>query len=188
MKVGFLLDSIDDGTVVLPEFQRGYVWSRDQVKGLMQSLYQRFPVGGLLIWNTRADVTELRGSSALGSEIVKLLLDGQQRVTSLYGVMRGRPPRFFEDEERAASFSGIYFHLERQTFEFYAKTRMAVDPLWISVTDLMLEGPEKVTTRLSEIEGITAPLLVRYVNRAQRLHGIRDIEVHDENLSGDEMT
>ena len=59
MKISFLLDSIDDGTVVLPEFQRGYVWTRDQVKGLFQSLYKRFPVGGLLIWNTRADVTEL---------------------------------------------------------------------------------------------------------------------------------
>lgn len=87
MKIGFLLDSIDHGTVVLPEFQRGYVWSRDQVKGLIQSLYQRFPVGALLIWNTRADVTELRGSSASGSDNVKLLLDGQQRVTSLYGVV-----------------------------------------------------------------------------------------------------
>lgn len=188
MKIGFLLDSIDDGTVVLPEFQRGYVWSRDQVKGLVQSLYQRFPVGGLLIWNTRADVTELRGSTASGSEIVKLLLDGQQRVTSLYGVMRGKPPQFFEDEERAKSFTGLYFHLGRETFEFYAKTKMTDDPLWISVTDLMIEGPEGMTTRLSEIDGLTAPDLVRYVNRAQRLHGIRDVELHDENLSGEEMT
>src|SRR5689334_10419687 len=106
MKISYILDSVDSGTVVLPEFQRGYVWSRDQVKGLIQSLYQHFPVGGLLIWNTKADTTDLRGGQASPSDTVKLLLDGQQRVTSLYGVMRGKPPQFFEDPEREKAFSG----------------------------------------------------------------------------------
>ena len=188
MSIGFLLDSIDHGTVVLPEFQRGYVWSSNQVKGLIQSLYQRFPVGGLLIWNTRADVTEIRGSTPPGSDNVKLLLDGQQRVTSLYGVIRGKPPQFFEDPEKAKAFSGLFFHLKRETFEFYAKTKMRDDPLWISVTELMLEGPEEITTRLSQIDGIEATDLVRFVNRAQRLYGIRDIDLHDENISGEDMT
>ena len=154
MKIGFLLDSVDHGTVVLPEFQRGYVWSRDQVKGLVQSLYQRFPVGGLLIWNTRADTTDLRGADGLGSDNVKLLLDGQQRVTSLYGVMRGKPPQFFEDPEREKSFTGLYFHLDRETFEFYRPNTMAGDPLWISVTDLMLDrAPRTSPQAIGEIGG-----------------------------------
>lgn len=188
MKIGFILDSVDNGTIVLPEFQRGYVWTRDQVKGLVQSLYQRFPVGGLLIWNTKAETTDLRGSEVEGSTTVKLLLDGQQRVTSLYGVMRGKPPQFFEDPERQKSFTGLHFHLDREAFEFYKPSTMSDDRRWINVTELMASGPEKFTESLSEIDGMTMAQLSTYVNRVQKLYGIREVELYDENISGDDMT
>ncbi|MBC7324292.1 MAG: DUF262 domain-containing protein, partial [Moorella sp. (in: Bacteria)] len=45
MKIATILDQIDLGSMALPEFQRGYVWNRDQVRGLMQSLYRRYPIG-----------------------------------------------------------------------------------------------------------------------------------------------
>lgn len=187
MKISFILDSVDHGTVVLPEFQRGYVWTRDQVKGLIQSLYRGYPVGGLLIWNTPADTINLRGAEAgaAGAGALKLLLDGQQRITSLYGVLRGKPPLFFEDPSRAKAFTGLHFHLGSEIFEFYRPSTMSVDPLWISVTKLMQEGPEQVMSGLADLE---APILFAYVNRLQRLHGIRDVELHDENLSGTDMT
>ena len=53
MKVSTILDFIDSDQIALPEFQRGYVWNRDQVRSLMQSLYRRYPVGSLLVWTTR---------------------------------------------------------------------------------------------------------------------------------------
>ncbi len=188
MKIKYLLESIDHGTVVLPEFQRGYVWSRNQVKSLFQSLYQRFPVGSLLTWSTRADETELRGSSVSGSDNVKLLLDGQQRVTSLYGVLRGKPPQFFEDAERAKAFTGLYFNLESETFEFHAKTKMAANPLWVSVTNLMTNGPESVTEKLADDESISKKDYNRYVSCAHWLYGIREIELHNEDISGNDKT
>jgi len=88
-RLSTLLDEIDSGVVLLPEFQRGYVWNRDQVRGLMRSPYRAHPVGGLLVWETSSeeDIT-VRGAAA-GSGTRQLLLDGQQRVTSLYGVIRG---------------------------------------------------------------------------------------------------
>lgn len=49
MKIQTILDQIDLGSMALPEFQRGYVWNRDQVKSLMQSLYKQHPVGSLLV-------------------------------------------------------------------------------------------------------------------------------------------
>ena len=49
MKVETILDQIDIGSMALPEFQRGYVWNRDQVRGLMYSLYRKHPVGSLLV-------------------------------------------------------------------------------------------------------------------------------------------
>lgn len=60
MKVATILQHIDDGYMALPEFQRGYVWNRDQVKGLMESLYRRHPIGGLLDWVTKAEGTQSR--------------------------------------------------------------------------------------------------------------------------------
>ena len=50
MKISTLLDQIEIGQIALPEFQRGYVWNRDQVRGLVRSLYKRYPVGSLLAW------------------------------------------------------------------------------------------------------------------------------------------
>jgi len=51
-----ILDHIDSGHMALPEFQRGYVWNRDQVRGLFDSLYKRHPVGCLLELACRAYV------------------------------------------------------------------------------------------------------------------------------------
>ena len=89
-----LLSQIDSGSMLLPEFQRGYVWNRDQVRGLLRSLYLGYPVGGLLVWETETTAEDVRGTDeAVGNRT--LLLDGQQRLTTLYGVVRGRPPKVF---------------------------------------------------------------------------------------------
>jgi uncharacterized protein with ParB-like and HNH nuclease domain len=96
MKISVILDFIDNGLLALPEFQRGYVWNREQVRGLFDSLYRRHPIGGLLVWATESQTASHRGDSPLATGVVKLLLDGQQRMTSLYGVVRGNPPKFFD--------------------------------------------------------------------------------------------
>ncbi len=138
MRVATILDSIDAGSMALPEFQRGYVWNRDQVRGLMQSLYRKYPVGGLLVWQTAADGATTRGAGELAPGVVKLLLDGQQRVTSLYGIIRGRPPRFFDGNAQA--FTNLYFHLDEEVFEFLAPLKMQGDPRWIDVSGLFRTG------------------------------------------------
>ncbi len=72
MKISTILDHIDNGHMALPEFQRGYVWNRDQVRGLFDSLYRRHPVGGLLVWATESKTAEHRGDGPLAAGIVKL--------------------------------------------------------------------------------------------------------------------
>ena len=109
-KLAAILDQIDSGSVLLPEFQRGYVWNRDQVRGLMRSLYLGYPVGGLLTWETQADGSLVRGEATATPALRVLILDGQQRITSLYGITRGRPPAFFQGDEKA--FSGLRFNVE----------------------------------------------------------------------------
>ena len=102
MKITDILNYIDNGHMALPEFQRGYVWGGDQVRGLFGSLYRRHPVGGLLVWATQSEGARYRGDQQLAPGVVKLLLDGQQRMTSLYGVIRGKPPKFHQAHTRAA--------------------------------------------------------------------------------------
>jgi hypothetical protein len=92
MKIHTILSQSDLGSMALPEFQRGYVWNRDQVRDLVLSLYRKHPVGSLLTWATRAEDADTRGDGAIAPPgVVKLLLDGQQRITSLYGIIREEP-------------------------------------------------------------------------------------------------
>ncbi len=138
-KLATILGQIDSGTVLLPEFQRGYVWNRDQVRGLMRSLYRGYTVGALLVWETVTDNTAVRGDVLAGSGVRLLLLDGQQRITSLYGIIRGEPPAFFDGDPSA--FTGLRFNVETETFEFYAPAKMREDPRWVDVSAMFVDGP-----------------------------------------------
>lgn len=184
MKISTVLDHIDSGHMALPEFQRGYVWNRDQVRGLFDSLYRRHPVGGLLVWATESKTATHRGDGPLAAGVVKLLLDGQQRMTSLYGVVRGKPPKFFDGNAQA--FTGLRFHLEGESFEFYQPVKMKDDPLWIDVTELMQQGTAGLgafVTRLSAQPAL-APKVGDYVARLSRLLGITDVDLHIEEVTG----
>ena len=184
MKISTILDHIDSGHMALPEFQRGYVWNRDQVRGLFDSLYRRHPVGGLLVWATDSNTATHRGDSVLAAGVVKLLLDGQQRMTTLYGVVRGKPPKFFDGNAQA--FTGLQFHLDTETFEFYQPLKMKDDPLWIDVTQLMQKGNDGLGEFVTHLS--TQPDLVakvgEYVGKLSRLLGITEIDLHIEEVTG----
>ena len=187
-KVSTILDLIDMGSVALPEFQRGYVWNRDQVRGLMHSLYRGYPVGSLLVWETPTGMAPARGDQSLQPGVVKLLLDGQQRMTTLYGIVRGKPPAFFDGNVQA--FSGLYFHLEREEFEFYAPIKMSGELLWIDVSSLMQKGNAglgAIIARLNANQAI-APQLGEYTGRLNRLLAIREMELHVETVTGADKT
>lgn len=184
MKISTILDHIDNGHMALPEFQRGYVWNRDQVRGLFDSLYRRHPVGGLLVWATESKSAVHRGDGPLAAGVVKLLLDGQQRMTSLYGVVRGKPPRFFDGNARA--FTGLRFHLEVETFEFYQPVKMKDDPLWIDVTEVMKKGSAGLGEFVTSItsQPALAPRVGDFVARLSQILAITEIDLHVEEVTG----
>src|ERR1022692_398736 len=89
-----LIEEVVGGRVRVPAFQRGFVWDADLVAYLMDSLYKGYPVGSVLLWRTR---TPLRVERALGpfplpegapDYPVDYVLDGQQRITSVFGVFQ----------------------------------------------------------------------------------------------------
>lgn len=181
MKIATILDHVDSGDIALPQFQRGYVWNRDQVRGLFMSLYNRYPVGGLLVWNTEAETADRREGSPPVAGMVNLLLDGQQRVTSIYGVVRGKPPAFFEGNQRA--FAGLQFHLKSETFEFYQPTRMSTDPKWIDVSTLMQEGIAPFIDDLKSDSEFST-----HVEKLAQLESINQTEFPIEAITGRDKT
>lgn len=188
MKISTILDYIDSGHMALPEFQRGYVWNRDQVKGLFDSLYRRHPVGSLLVWATESQTAVHRGDATLAAGTVKLLLDGQQRITSLYGVVRGDAPKFFDGNKQA--FAGLYFHLDTEVFSFYMPLKMKGDPLWVDVTELMKMGSAGVgnyVKNLTENPEYSAKV-GDYISRLSQIVSILDIDLHIEEVTGKEKT
>lgn len=186
MKISTILDQIDIGSMALPEFQRGYVWNREQVRKLMGSLYRKHPVGSLLVWVTKTEDADARGDGQLAVGSVELILDGQQRITTLYGIMRGCKPRFFDGDSKA--FEGLYFSLEDEAFEFYAPLKMKDNPTWINVTDLMLNGPGEITRKIARHPDLNTDQSDAYLARISALDAIKEITFHIDRVTGEDKT
>lgn len=89
-----LVGMIERGELRLPEMQRRYVWRAPRVRDLIDSLYRGYPSGSILVWETdeeqpSRDLAVTQQSSPFTGH--KLLLDGQQRLTSLSAILRGEP-------------------------------------------------------------------------------------------------
>jgi uncharacterized protein with ParB-like and HNH nuclease domain len=89
--LGFLMDAIQLGTIGLPEIQRPFVWKNAKVRNLFDSMYQGFPVGYLLLWENGAEDSRAIGVDGKQKVPQQLIVDGQQRLTSLYAVIKSVP-------------------------------------------------------------------------------------------------
>ena len=187
MNIQTIISQIDIGSYALPEFQRGYVWNREQVRKMMNSLYNDYPIGGLLVWVTTTDIEITRGDGHLTPGSVNLVLDGQQRITSLYGIIRGKPPKFFEGNSDA--FTGLYFNLLDETFEFYAPVKMKGNPNWISVTDLMQKGSAYYIGEAYKMKKDNdEPNLQTVIDRLAKLERIKTIDLYIQEVAGEDKT
>jgi hypothetical protein len=145
-------------------------------------------VGSLLVWATHSTRAAHRGDSELASGIIKLLLDGQQRITSLYGIIRGQEPCFFDGN--ASVFTGLYFNVEDEEFAFYMPMKMANDPLWIDVSTLMSNGMDGLSSCIARFtqDPDLAPRTGLYTGRLSQVVGIKDIDLHTEEVTGEDKS
>ncbi len=94
-KYDYLIADIDQGRLKLPRFQRDFVWNKEQTARLIDSIIKGFPVGTFIIWKTREELPSLRNIGNIdlpetpAGDSVQYILDGQQRITSLYAVRHG---------------------------------------------------------------------------------------------------
>ena len=176
-----LLNQIGRNEILLPEFQRGYVWNRDQVRGLMQSLYRKHPTGHLLIWRTYKPTLVRGGESARNGHSL-LLLDGQQRLTTLYVLFKGEAPRFYEGE---SLFFDLHFNMQTEEFRFWQKSRMDNNPAWIGVHEFLREGLPALLEQLEQHDEEQRTLIQQNLARLSRLEKVRDYTYTVDQVSGD---
>lgn len=87
-----LMDDIEMGTIGLPDIQRPFVWKNSKVRDLFDSIFRGYPVGYFLFWQNAYDGTQKQIGSERKQKVPNLLIvDGQQRLTSLYAVVKGIP-------------------------------------------------------------------------------------------------
>lgn len=95
ISISELVKKVERGELRLPEMQRRYVWPATRVRDLLDSLYRNYPSGTILVWETDEDVESrdlaVRPTNTPTTSQKLLLLDGQQRITSLNAILNGQP-------------------------------------------------------------------------------------------------
>lgn len=139
------LTAIEHRGLVLPEFQREYVWRLEQAKQLMVSLFRGYPTGTLLVWKT-ANPPDIKNNALPQNFVgqVQVLLDGQQRMTTLYLLLKGEIPPYYTQEDILNDPRNLYFHLRTCEFEYYGPVKMGKDPMWISVVEFYKGNKPKI--------------------------------------------
>jgi hypothetical protein len=110
-----LMEDIKKGLVKIPQFQREFVWTKEKSAKLLDSILKGYPVGTFILWKTKESLRTVRnlGGAKLpdtpAGDFVNHVLDGQQRLTSLFAAARGLK---IEREERVDDFSQIFVDLK----------------------------------------------------------------------------
>src|SRR5262245_12053897 len=128
------IERVQAGQVRIPAFQRGFVWDAERVAYLMDSIFKGYPFGSLFLWRTR---TQLRSERNLGpfrlpdrepDYPIDYVLDGQQRLTSIFGVFQAD---LTPDADLDASWTNVYFDFtaehDLQESQFLALDADSVD-------------------------------------------------------------
>jgi uncharacterized protein with ParB-like and HNH nuclease domain len=112
-----ILADIDTGKLQLPEFQRSYVWNDSDVRSLIASVAKGYPVGALLTLQAGGEVKFkprlIEGVPAKKIEPGELLLDGQQRMTSLYQVFFASEPVRTKDDKKQTIDRYYYLDIKK---------------------------------------------------------------------------
>jgi hypothetical protein len=155
LKIEDIISELSRGGIRIPEIQRDYVWKRSQIAKLLDSIYQEFPAGSILLWDTTDEIVMRGLATNLGQTvrsdfIPKVVLDGQQRITALARVFDVSTKK----DER------IIFNIVDEVFEPYSP-RNAADPRWIDVTELL-------TDHVTELDALERLIEAGVINKNDR--------------------
>jgi len=146
-----LLNSILGGHTKIPQFQREFVWAKQKSAKLLDSILKGYPIGTFILWKTKEPLRVVRNLGGIdlpetpSGDFVEYVLDGQQRITSLFASVKGLK---IERQERIDDFSQIYVDLEARDDQdvVVADAAQRNPESLISITDLVNGGLEYLTT------------------------------------------
>ncbi len=110
-----LFDQIRNGTIKIPQFQRDFVWTKIQSARLLDSVIKGYPIGTFILWSTQERLRSIRNLGATdlpdtpAGNAVKYVLDGQQRLTSLFVTLNGLK---IHREDRDDDYSQMWLDLK----------------------------------------------------------------------------
>ena len=150
----------------------------------MQSLYHKHPTGHLLTWRTYKP-SLVRGAQSAPNGHSLLLLDGQQRLTTLYVLFTGEAPLFYEGE---SLYFDLHFNMQTEEFRFYQKSRMENNPAWIGVHEFLREGLTTMLERIDQFDEDRRVIIQQNLARLSRLDAVRNYTYTVDQVSGDEFS
>jgi hypothetical protein len=121
MQFDELMVKIRNGQIRIPDFQREFVWDRSQIISLLDSVYQHFPIGSLLFWQTEDEVQSYRRIGEIelrhdSGKSVQYVLDGQQRLTSLFAALEQAKIAHRVNGKKVTKHLQIFFDLDNEVF------------------------------------------------------------------------
>ena len=147
---------IEKGAVKIPQFQRDFVWSKQKSAELLDSILKGYPIGTFIFWKTKEELREIRNIGGMDlpkspkGDFILYVLDGQQRLTSLFAAVKGLTiERSNGDKE---DFSTFYVDLEALSDETIVYAELEDDAIkhrWIRLHEL-LHGKFKVISQYPE--------------------------------------
>lgn len=169
---------IKSGEIAIPEIQRPFVWNAVMVRDFLDSLFQGFPVGYLIAWRN-PDVKLKDGSSSSGKRI---LIDGQQRVTSLMAALLAQEV-VNKDYQRVRI--RIAFHPIKKEFEV-SNPAIAKDPVWIPDISAVFDPRTSLFDLVNEYCGRNPETSQQTISRSlEALRGITSNQIGLIELASD---
>ena len=121
-KYSDLISEIQKGIIKIPKFQREFVWSIDKTAKLLDSILKGYPIGTFILWQTNERLNDIKNVGNLkipdtpeGTK-VQYVLDGQQRISSLFAAYRGAKIRKI-GEKKETDYSSIVVNLDNSVEE-----------------------------------------------------------------------
>lgn len=131
-----LVNDIEKGKIKIPQFQRDFVWSKQKSAELMDSIFKGYPIGTFILWKTKERLRSIRNLGGVKlpeppkGDFIEYILDGQQRLTSIYATLRGLG--IIREDNVEEDFSEMYIDL------------LANEDDTIVITDIEEKDPESI--------------------------------------------
>jgi len=180
-----LFDKIEAGFFAVPEIQRYFVWTNSQIRDLIDSLYNSYPIGGIIVWempnsflNEYKDLVRPLALDLPEENKKYMVIDGQQRLTSLLLIKRGNIRISTSSGEKERKLE-LFFNPRDSRFEL-GKKSFVKDPNWFNVTDVLkAETVHEILEEKAKLCGdnqlIRNPVLIKELERLRER--LRDYDV-----------